>query len=125
MHIHAAQIERFTVLRGTLGVRAGRETRMLGPGEVVEVAAGTPHTLWNAGNQECVHRVEMMPALATEDYFHEVITLEAEGGVPPKSLAHLVAYGFMGASGALCTVAMFANIFLGSRLHRRWCRLAS
>ena len=87
MHIHATQIERFTVLRGTLGVRAGSKTRTLGPGEVVEVAAGTPHTLWNAGDQVCVHRVEMMPALAMEDYFHEIITLEAEGGVPPKSLA--------------------------------------
>ena len=88
MHIHATQIERFTVLSGKLGVRVRRETRILGPGEVVEVAPGTPHTLWNAGDQVCVHRVEMMPALAMEDYFHEIITLEAEGGIPPKSLAH-------------------------------------
>jgi NADPH:quinone reductase-like Zn-dependent oxidoreductase/mannose-6-phosphate isomerase-like protein (cupin superfamily) len=88
MHQHASQIERFTVLRGTLGVRVRRETRLLGPGEVVEVAAGTPHTLWNAGHDACVHRVEMMPALAMEDYFHEIVTLESEGGVPPKSLAH-------------------------------------
>jgi NADPH:quinone reductase len=88
MHIHATQIERFTVLSGTLGVRVRRETRILGPGDVVEVAAGTPHTLWNAGNEACVHRVEMMPALAMEDYFYEIITLEAEGGIPPKSLAH-------------------------------------
>jgi mannose-6-phosphate isomerase-like protein (cupin superfamily) len=88
MHIHSTQIERFTVLMGTLGVRVGRETHKLEPGEIVEVAAGTPHTLWNAGAQPCVHVVEMMPALAMEDYFHEIITLEAEGGVPPKSLAH-------------------------------------
>jgi mannose-6-phosphate isomerase-like protein (cupin superfamily) len=54
MHIHAAQIERFTVLSGTLGVRVRRETRILGPGEVVEVAPATPHTLWNAGDQVCV-----------------------------------------------------------------------
>jgi quercetin dioxygenase-like cupin family protein len=87
MHIHATQIERFTVLSGTLGVRVRRETRILGPGEVVEVAPGTPHTLWNAGDQVCVHRVEMMPALAMEDYFHAIVTLEAEGGIPPKSLA--------------------------------------
>jgi NADPH:quinone reductase len=88
MHIHATQIERFTVLSGTLGVRVRRETRVLRPGEVVEVAAGTPHTLWNAGDQVCVHRVEMIPALAMEDYFHAIITLEAEGGIPPKNLAH-------------------------------------
>jgi NADPH2:quinone reductase len=31
----------------------------------------------------------------------------------------LVAYGFMGVDGALSTAAMFANIFLGSRLRGR------
>jgi NADPH:quinone reductase-like Zn-dependent oxidoreductase/mannose-6-phosphate isomerase-like protein (cupin superfamily) len=87
MHIHAAQTERFTVLRGVLGVRVGRETKTLTPGDVVEVAPGTPHTLWNAGDEPCVHRVEMMPALAMEDFFHEIVTLEAEGGLPPRSLS--------------------------------------
>jgi mannose-6-phosphate isomerase-like protein (cupin superfamily) len=87
MHLHATQTERFTVLTGTLGVRIGRETRVLGPGETVEVAPGTAHTLWNAGDQVCVHRVEMMPALAMEDFFYETVTIEAEGGVPPTSLA--------------------------------------
>lgn len=87
MHIHAVQTERFTVLSGTLGVRVGRETRILAPGEVAEVPPGTPHTLWNAGDQPCVHRVEMMPALAMEDFFHEIVTLEAEGGLPPRSLS--------------------------------------
>jgi NADPH:quinone reductase len=32
---------------------------------------------------------------------------------------HLVAYGFMAAAGPLSTLAMFANIFLGSRLRGR------
>jgi NADPH2:quinone reductase len=32
---------------------------------------------------------------------------------------HLVAYGFKGATGSLSTIAMFANIFLGSRLRGR------
>ncbi len=36
-----------------------------------------------------------------------------------RSAGHLVAYGFMAASGRLSTVAMFANIFLGSRLRGR------
>jgi NADPH:quinone reductase-like Zn-dependent oxidoreductase len=87
MHIHTAQTERFTVLSGALGVRVGRETKTLTPGDVVEVAPGTPHTLWNAGDEPCVHRVEMMPALGMEDFFHEIVTLEAEGGLPPRSLA--------------------------------------
>lgn len=87
MHIHAAQTERFTVLSGTLGVRVGRETRLLGPGDVAEVPPGTAHTLWNAGVEACVHRVEMIPALAMEDFFYDITTLEAEGGLPPRSLA--------------------------------------
>jgi quercetin dioxygenase-like cupin family protein len=86
-HLHATQTERFTVLNGTLGVRIGRETRVLGPGETVQVPPGTAHTLWNAGGEVCVHRVEMMPALAMEDFFHEIVTIEAEGGIPPNSLA--------------------------------------
>jgi len=31
--------------------------------------------------------VEMMPALSMEDFFHEIVIIEAEGGKPPKSLA--------------------------------------
>jgi len=53
MHIHATQTERFTVLSGLLGVRVGRQTNTLVAGEVVEVAPGTPHTLWNAGDPRC------------------------------------------------------------------------
>ena len=89
MHIHAAQTERFTVLSGVLGVRVGRETRLLGPGDVAEVPPGTAHTLWNAGVEPCVHRVEMTPALAMEDFFYEITTLEAEGGLPPRSLSQV------------------------------------
>jgi quercetin dioxygenase-like cupin family protein len=89
-HLHATQTERFTVLSGTLGVRVGRETRVLGPGEIVEVPPGTAHTLWNAGAEPCVHRVEMMPALAMEDFFHEVIKIESEGGIQAGRLAMLM-----------------------------------
>ena len=87
MHIHATQSEAFTVLRGKLAVRVGAETRILGPGESIVAQPGTAHTLWNAGDEVCVHTVEMVPALAMEDYFYEIVTLEAEGGIPHKSLA--------------------------------------
>jgi len=109
MHIHAAQTERFTVLSGTLGVRVGRETRLLGPGDVAEVPPGTAHTLWNAGVEPCVHRVEMMPALAMEDFFYEITTLEAEGGLPPRSLAQAgrVATLFLRHSNQLAAMPWF------------------
>jgi NADPH2:quinone reductase len=111
MHIHAAQTERFTVLSGTLGVRVGRETRILAPGEVAEVPPGTPHTLWNAGAEPCVHRVEMTPALAMEDFFYEITTLEAEGGLPPRSLAQAarVATLFLRHGNQLAAVPWFVQ----------------
>jgi NADPH:quinone reductase len=40
------------------------------------------------------------------------------GALRPRG--RLVAYGFMGASGTFATLAMFANLFLGSRLRGRW-----
>jgi NADPH2:quinone reductase len=40
MHIHTAQTERFTVLSGALGVRVGRETKTLTPGDVVAFVSG-------------------------------------------------------------------------------------
>jgi len=90
LHLHDNQTERFTVLSGTLGVRIGRMTRALGPGQTVEVPPGTAHTLWNAGAEACVHRVEMMPALAMEDFFHEIVTIESEGGIQAARLATLM-----------------------------------
>ena len=42
---------------------------------------------------------------------------ECIGALRPRG--HLVAYGFMATTGALSTIAMFANILLGSRLRGR------
>jgi NADPH:quinone reductase-like Zn-dependent oxidoreductase len=39
------------------------------------------------------------------------------GALRPRG--HLVAYGFMAATGTLSTLAMFANVFVGSRLRGR------
>src|SRR5438093_12214936 len=50
-HVHPSQSERFAVAEGTLAMKVGRRKRMLRGGDVVTVAAGTPHRFWNAGEE--------------------------------------------------------------------------
>lgn len=89
VHVHAKQTERFTVVSGMLGVRVGGETHVLGPGQSASVPPGTPHTLWNAGTTPCVHRVQLTPARRMEDFFVGIVTLEAEGAMPPRRLSQV------------------------------------
>jgi quercetin dioxygenase-like cupin family protein len=51
-HVHPNQTERFEVLEGEVGFKAGREEIVAGPGEVVTVEPGTPHRFWNAGETD-------------------------------------------------------------------------
>ncbi|MCU0696029.1 MAG: cupin domain-containing protein [Myxococcaceae bacterium] len=89
VHVHASQTERFTVVSGRLGVRVGEAVQVLGPGQTVAVPPGTPHTLWNAGAGPCVHRVQLEPARRMEHFFVGIVTLEAEGAIPPRRLSQL------------------------------------
>jgi quercetin dioxygenase-like cupin family protein len=78
-HVHPIQTERFEVVSGTMRFRIGWRTRIVGPGEVVEVEPGVMHSFANAGDEEARLRVEVRPALAMEDMFAEVIAM-AEAG---------------------------------------------
>ncbi len=78
-HVHPIQTERFTVTAGTMRFRVGLRHKVLGPGEVLEVAPGVTHGFANAGDGEARMRVEVRPALAMEDMFAEVIAM-AEAG---------------------------------------------
>lgn len=86
-HVHPRQHERFTVVRGTLGVRVGGETRVVQPGHSVLVAPGTPHTYWNAGPDELHHVVTLEPALEHETFFESVYGLAREGFAPERRTA--------------------------------------
>lgn len=81
-HIHPHQSERFTIVRGTLGVRVNGETRVLRAGESVLVEPGVPHTYWNAGKDELHHVVALEPALDHETFFESVYGLAREGFSP-------------------------------------------
>lgn len=98
-HVHRKQLERFTVISGTLGVHVDGVEGVYGPGEVAEAPAGSVHTAWNAGGVgEEVHAlVEFEPALSSEVPLETLAGLARDGkvnkaGVPknPFRLALLV-----------------------------------
>lgn len=98
-HVHRKQLERFTVISGTLGAHVDGAEGVYGPGEVVEAPAGAVHTAWNAGEEgEEVHAlVEFEPALRSEVPLETLAGLARDGkvnkaGVPknPFRLALLI-----------------------------------
>jgi quercetin dioxygenase-like cupin family protein len=96
-HVHPRQEERFEVLSGRLGLRAGGDEREYGCGDVVVVPAGTPHVAWNAGAADVHVLVDFRPALRTETALETLAGLARDGlttasGVPrnPFRLALLL-----------------------------------
>jgi quercetin dioxygenase-like cupin family protein len=89
-HVHPGQDERFHVLRGTLGFRAGKETLTAGPGDRVTVPAGTPHRFWNAGDEEAHFLCEVRPALQFEQLLATMYGLAAAGKTNRKGMPNLL-----------------------------------
>jgi quercetin dioxygenase-like cupin family protein len=58
-HYHPAMRERFTVVRGRVGVSIDGQQSIAGAGHQVEVAAGQAHDWWNAGDDEAHVIVEI------------------------------------------------------------------
>jgi quercetin dioxygenase-like cupin family protein len=85
-HVHPIQTERFEVVSGTMRFRVGWRTRIVGPGEVVEVEPGVMHSFANAGDDEARLRVEVRPALAMEDMFAEVIAMAEAGRMTRRGM---------------------------------------
>jgi quercetin dioxygenase-like cupin family protein len=85
-HVHPHQSERFEVLEGMLGVRAGGRELLLRPGEVATVEPGTPHRFWNAGAGEARFLCEVRPALEFESLIETMFTLATEGKTNRKGM---------------------------------------
>jgi quercetin dioxygenase-like cupin family protein len=85
-HVHPSQTERFEVLDGSLGLRVGRDGLVAGPGDVAEVAPGTPHRFWNAGESEARFLCTVAPALGFEPLIETMFRLAAEGKTNGKGL---------------------------------------
>ena len=85
-HVHPSQEERFQVLRGSLAFRTPLGERVSGPGEWVTVPAGTPHTFWNAGDDEAHFVCEVRPALQFERLLETMFALAADGKTNRKGM---------------------------------------
>jgi quercetin dioxygenase-like cupin family protein len=95
-HVHPGQTERHTVIEGSLRMKTGGLERLLGPGEVVETPAGTPHCHRGGADARCRVRVQIRPAGTFEAWLERIATMEREGqmlpgGWPrPVAAAHLL-----------------------------------
>ena len=67
-HVHTRQTERFEVIEGTMRLLVdGREHR-LGPGDTMEVPAGTPHRQLPGDESEGRVRVQVRPGGRTLEF---------------------------------------------------------
>jgi quercetin dioxygenase-like cupin family protein len=85
-HVHPFQTERFAVVEGTLGLKAGRSRLTLGPDGVFVVEPGTPHRFWNAGEDEVRFVCEVRPALGFESLLETMFALAVDGKTNRKGM---------------------------------------
>lgn len=78
-HAHPVQEERFEVVSGSVRFKKGRKTIIANAGDVVVVPPGTAHRFTNASDTEAVMRVQVTPALNTEELFETAVALANEG----------------------------------------------
>jgi uncharacterized protein YndB with AHSA1/START domain/quercetin dioxygenase-like cupin family protein len=90
-HVHSAQVERNEVLSGAAGIAMGGTTRTLGPGDSVVVPAGTAHRHLTAGSGDGHVRVELRPALQTEEFLERLAALSQAGQLTAKGWLRPVA----------------------------------
>ena len=78
-HVHPMQEERFEVISGRVRFRKGLRTVIAKAGDVVFVPAGMSHSFINDSEDEAVMRVEVSPAMKTEELFETTVALATEG----------------------------------------------
>jgi uncharacterized protein YndB with AHSA1/START domain/quercetin dioxygenase-like cupin family protein len=80
-HVHPSQEERQEVVAGANGLAIGGSKRVYGVGESFTVPPGTPHRHFPAGSGEGHVRVELRPALRTEEFLERLAELDHDGQV--------------------------------------------
>jgi quercetin dioxygenase-like cupin family protein len=83
-HLHPAQDEQFEVTSGHLTVIVGGQRRQLGPGDTLEIPKGTPHKMWNDGDEVATALWRTRPAGRTADWFRTIDRLAAHGTRKPS-----------------------------------------
>ena len=85
-HVHPKQDERFEILEGEIEFKLAKETVTARPGDVVLVAAGTPHKFRNTGDTPARFRTEVRPALQFERLIETMFSLAADGKTNRKGM---------------------------------------
>lgn len=88
-HFHPTVSERFTVLRGELGVRLSGQAAVARPGVTLFVPAGVSHSWWNGGSEEAVVRIEIRPAARFEAMILNAFGLAQDGKVNRSGMPNL------------------------------------
>jgi mannose-6-phosphate isomerase-like protein (cupin superfamily) len=86
-HFHPAQDERFEVLRGEMHAVVAGDTLTLATGDVLEIPRGTPHQIWNDGDEAAVMRWQTSPPLRTLEWFRGLVALQRGEGDIAELLA--------------------------------------
>ena len=76
-HVHAAQSERHEVIEGTMRLVVGGREHLLGPGQAMEVPAGTSHRQLPGDEGHGRVRVQLRPAGRTEEFLERLAQLSA------------------------------------------------
>lgn len=85
-HVHPYQSETFEVLEGELSMKAGRDTLVAMPGDVVTVVPGQVHRFWNDGDRVARFRCTVAPALEFERFIETMFALAADGKLSKRGL---------------------------------------
>lgn len=86
-HLHPEQDERFEVLAGAMRNRVAGRDGELREGDVLEIARGTAHQMWNAGEEPAVVDWRTTPAGRTLDWFRALSALlGGESAADPAAL---------------------------------------
>ena len=79
-HLHVGQVERYEVMAGTLKIVANGREHLLGPGETMEVPAGTAHRQLPGDEAPDGHvRIQVSPAGSTQAFLERVAAMCAAG----------------------------------------------
>jgi mannose-6-phosphate isomerase-like protein (cupin superfamily) len=86
LHLHPSQAEHFTIVSGLLRAVVDGVERDLGPGEVLEVPAGTPHQMWSNSDEPTTTIWRTTPALRTDQFFCDLWQTAADNAFQPDLL---------------------------------------
>ena len=89
-HLHPSIDESFEVLEGALEYKLDGRDGTAGPGDRLEIPAGTWHDWWHSGDGETVCRVTVTPGDRFEQMIRTVWGLGADGRTDEKGMPGLL-----------------------------------